>query len=74
MTEPDLTKICPRCGGTWVNGQLIWATGSPGKELDLAGLVCNVVNDPVCINPLKGKEGGQTFSSRLGVTGQEDVK
>lgn len=74
MTELNQTGICPRCGGTWINGQLIWATEAPGKELDLAGLVCNVVNDPYCINPSKGKEGGQTWASRLGVMEQEDVK
>jgi hypothetical protein len=67
------TVICERCGGTWIDGRLIWATGAPGKELDLAGLVCNVVNDDRCINPQKGREGGQTFQSRLGYAGADDV-
>lgn len=48
-----------------MDGQLYWATGKPGTDLDLAGLVCNSVNDPACINPAKGMEGGDTWENRL---------
>jgi len=34
-------------------------------ELDLAGLVCNMVNDPACINPCTGREGGDTWAKRM---------
>ena len=61
---PSLRE-CPRCGARWFNGQLRWATGKPGKEIDLAGLVCNRVNDPRCINPCNGQDGGQTWEQRL---------
>lgn len=57
-------RQCARCGATWVNGAHRWATGKPGSELDLAGLVCNTVDDPQCINPCKGQEGGQTWAMR----------
>ena len=33
-------------------------------EEDLAGLVCNMVNTPQCINPKKGAEGGDTWEKR----------
>ena len=67
---PDLSDLsierteCPRCGAVWFNGQLFWATGAKGKEEDLAGLVCNMVNTPQCINPKKGAEGGDTWEKR----------
>jgi hypothetical protein len=57
-------RECPKCGARWLGGQLHWATGKPGKELDLAGLVCNTVNDPTCINPHKGIDGGETWAMR----------
>jgi hypothetical protein len=57
-------KQCERCGATWLNGVHMWRTGYKGNELDLAGLVCNTVNDPKCINPLKGEEGGDTWELR----------
>ena len=69
---PDLSDLsierteCPRCGAVWFNGQLFWATGAKGKEEDLAGLVCNMVNTPQCINPKKGVEGGDTWEKRQG--------
>jgi hypothetical protein len=62
--NPSLRE-CPRCGARWFDGQLRWATGKPGKEADLAGLVCQRVNDPRCINPGKDQQGGQTWESRL---------
>jgi hypothetical protein len=58
------TRECPRCGARWLNGQLYWATGKPGSELDLAGLVCNTIQDPACINPCGGMEGGETWAMR----------
>jgi hypothetical protein len=67
---PDLSDLsinrteCPRCGAAWLNGQLYWATGCKGKEEDLAGLVCNMVNTPECINPKKGVDGGDTWEKR----------
>jgi len=45
---------------------LYWSgTGKKASELDLAGLVCNMVNDPACINPCKGREGGDTWAKRM---------
>ena len=62
---------CPRCGARWLDGQLFWSgTGKKASELDLAGLVCNSVNDPACINPCNGREGGDTWAKRLARAGQ----
>ena len=36
------------------------------SELDLAGLVCNTLGNEQCINPMKGKDGGQTWEYRAG--------
>jgi hypothetical protein len=59
-------RSCPRCGALWLGEQLYWSgTGRKASELDLAGLVCNMVNDPVCINPCKGREGGDTWAKRV---------
>jgi hypothetical protein len=58
------TVQCERCGATWINGVHYWRTGKPGNELDLAGLVCNPVNDPRCPNRMKGQSGGQTWEQR----------
>jgi len=58
-------RSCPRCGALWLGEQLYWATGKKASELDLAGLVCNMVNDPACINPSKGREGGDTWAKRM---------
>jgi hypothetical protein len=35
-----------------------------GNEKDLAGLVCNMVQSDLCINPKKGVEGGDTWAAR----------
>lgn len=62
-------KECEKCGAAWINGQHIWrGTGntSESSELDLAGLVCNKLGDHRCINPMKGKDGGQTWEYRAG--------
>jgi len=70
-------KECERCGATWLNGQHHWQTGSKGNELDLAGLVCNEVKDPRCINPKKGCAGGDTWAKRAefieGISGEIDL-
>ena len=60
-------KECEKCQAVWINGQHIWGgTGDTGNELDLAGLVCNKLGDHRCINPMKGKDGGQTWEYRAG--------
>ena len=57
---------CPKCGATWINGEHRWSgTGVKGSELDLAGLVCNKLGDFQCINPSKGKDGGDTWDKRM---------
>jgi len=64
-------KQCPACGAKWINGQLFWATGKPGRDIDLSGLVCNMLErvNPekaqTCINQCKGNEGGETWKGRL---------
>jgi hypothetical protein len=60
------TKICSKCGATWLEGQHYWSgTGNKGNELDLAGLVCNNLEDITeCINPLRGERGGDTWAKR----------
>ena len=60
------TKTCKKCGATWIDGQHYWSgAGKLGNELDLAGLVCNKLGNEECINPLRGKEGGDTWGDRL---------
>ena len=64
-------KECPKCQAVWINGEHIWSgTGNKGNELDLAGLVCNKLGDHQCINPMKGKDGGDTWAERLKVLDQ----
>jgi len=58
-------KECPKCRAVWMNGKHMWATGAKGNELDLAGLVCNKLGDSQCINPARGKDGGDTWEKRL---------
>ena len=70
IDEPDSRK-CSVCQGTWIFGRFFWATGKPGSNLDLAGLVCNRLAklDPekfeACANPCKGVEGGDTWEARM---------
>ena len=59
------TKKCGKCGATWIDGQLYWATGAKAKEEDLAGLVCNSLGDEQCINPKNGNETGTTWAKRM---------
>ena len=58
-------KTCSHCEAKWLDGQLFWSTGKLGNEIDLAGLVCNNYGNEDCINPAKGKEGGDTWEKRL---------
>lgn len=58
-------KTCSKCGARWISDQLYWSNGKPGKEEDLAGLVCNRIQDENCINPKLGDETGQTYEERL---------
>ena len=60
------SKICPKCGATWINGQHYWTgTNKLGNEDDLAGLVCNKLGDDTCINPKRGSEIGTTWQKRM---------
>jgi len=60
------TRQCETCGARWIGGQHYWATGKPGNELDLAGLVCNnLVSEKPCANPQRGVEDGQTWEWRM---------
>ena len=61
-------KTCNTCGAHWVNDQLYWQTGKPGKDLDLAGLVCNrLAPEKPCINPARGMQGGITWEQRQAI-------
>jgi len=72
-SDNDQSSIvkCPACDATWINGQLFWKTGQQGRDIDLAGLVCNMLEkvDPkkseLCINACKGKEGGDSWVGRF---------
>ena len=58
----NVLKVCNECGATWIDGQLYWRES--GKEAcphDLAGLVCNEIKDPDCINPCLGSTSGVTW-------------
>lgn len=60
------SKICLKCGATWINNQHYWSgTGKEGDPHDLAGLVCNQYGDDTCINPCRGSTSGITWASRL---------
>lgn len=67
-------KECPKCKAVWINDQHYWSgTGNLGNELDLAGLVCNKLSDNTCINPSKGKDGGDTWKKRLDFINSQDL-
>lgn len=62
-------KECEKCGARWLNGELFWATGAKGTNEDLAGLVCNNLNEEdskLCINEKKGDTSGTTWEYRRG--------
>ena len=64
-----LTSTCPTCGAQWLGGQLYWSSGQEGDPHDLAGLVCNTLEDygyqsKGCISPCKGSTSGQTWAHR----------
>ena len=60
---------CPHCHAVWINGKHYWSTGAtgPNSEMDLAGLVCNTPHGKteLCINPMIGMEGGDTWEERM---------
>ncbi len=63
-------KECEKCGAKWLNGTLFWATGKPGKEEDLAGLVCNALTEEddiaLCTNEKRGDTSGTSWEYRRG--------
>lgn len=64
-------RNCPICGAHWVDGQLYWATGRPGSDLDLNALVCRRLSPEKasgCVNPSQGCEGGVGWEERLKMT------
>ena len=64
-------RNCPICGAHWVDGQLYWSTGKPGKDTDLNALVCRRLAPEKakgCVNPSKGAEGGVGWEERLKMT------
>lgn len=72
-----LNKNCPICGAHWVDGQLYWSTGKPGKDEDLNALVCRRLASPKaegCVNPAKGSDGGVGWEERLKMTNDALLK
>jgi hypothetical protein len=66
-------RNCPTCGATWIDGQLYWATGKTGRDIDLAALVCNRLPPEKverCVNPCKGQDGGIGWEERMKIIEQ----
>jgi hypothetical protein len=64
-------RNCPICGAHWVDGQLYWSTGKPGRDEDLNALVCRRLPSEKakgCVNPSKGCDGGIGWEERLKMT------
>lgn len=77
MDTPQVKK-CIKCGATWFDGQLFWATGKEGSDADLAGLVCDSLQGEdtiLCINNQRGKKhGGDTWEKRAAKIDQLDLE
>ena len=77
MDTPQVKK-CIKCGATWFDGQLFWATGKEGSNADLAGLVCDSLQGEdtiLCINDQRGKKhGGDTWEKRAAKIDQLDLE
>ena len=77
MDTPQVKK-CTKCGATWFDGQLFWATGAKGSDADLAGLVCDQLEGEQqyeCINSMRGtKHGGDTWEKRAAKIDQLDLE
>ena len=56
-----MMKVCNECGATWIDGQLFYRNGQMGCPHDLAGLLCNEIDSPDCINPCIGSTSGMTW-------------
>jgi len=68
VSDFSMSRVeCPKCKAVWLNGKHVWSgTGRDGNALDLAGLVCNNYGDSTCVNPMRGKDGGDTWDARYG--------
>ena len=66
-------RNCPVCGANWINDQLYWSTGKPGKNEDLNALVCRrLAPEKIvgCVNPAQGTEGGVGWEERMKIIEQ----